>query len=146
MQIWSPGKIQYRLYKPWVDLFHKNDIPDYKLKLIKGSHFHVGKYTVPLPKEKEDKHKFDKVFRNIRQERLEQNWRNNRFLIIPQIKVDKTKSKRLRRKRQSSGGISQQLKKMHPCRMESDSRLTSEIAYTPHIFGPQEQFNIRANT
>lgn len=64
---WSPNKnYHYKLFKPWVDTFHLNEPPNFEVKIIKGTHFPIQKYTLPYTAEKDKSHQFDKVFQKVR--------------------------------------------------------------------------------
>lgn len=106
----SPEKkpVVFVHHRPFVDKFHANDIPNYKLKLIPSNQVKIGKYHVPVLKEDMAENRFDKVLYQIRQKRLHEDWRQGKFRIIPQLREatpprpKKNRGSSKKRKRSSS--------------------------------------------
>lgn len=121
-----------------MDKFHANDIPNYKLKLIPSSQVKLGKYHVPVHKEDMAENRFDKVLYHIRQQRLQEDWRQGKFRIIPLLREatpprrKKKKGSSRKRKRSSSSRkkAGQGLDSAEPASQKLIS-LTKALPYEP---------------
>lgn len=66
--------------------FHADDVPEFKLNVIVNKNLQLDEHGWPTPPKTEVvKHCFDKVHHRIKQKRLENDWKHNRFHLIPKI-------------------------------------------------------------
>lgn len=73
-------------YKQEIADFHADDVPEFKLNVIVNKNLQLDQHVWPTPPKTEVvKHCFDKVHQRIKQKRLENDWKNNRFHLIPKI-------------------------------------------------------------
>ena len=72
--------------------FHTDEVPDFKLNIISSKELSVGEHYFPCPPKKEvEKQKFDKVHLKIKQKRLLNDWRRNKFNLIHKIQIKEPK-------------------------------------------------------